>query len=328
MDFIKNKLFIIISVIVFLSFFIFFGALLIDNAKKINDIQKSVIEQKQLIDNITRSSSQWTTKEDLDNLIKNQNINIDAIKNDLEKYNATIKSLQTVVVVSNGQNQQNLPSSTTSETKDPSVNTSNMPDPFGYLKNTQYFSLIEKFDNTTVPIGDVGFSASKEKPWSINILPRSYKTNSVYAYNENGQPIVYTKFTVSVNGTDYDLNIKDNKITTVYPSPSFSWFNPHVQMQFSGGMVFNSGKIKSEYGPSFVVMFSSYGKNKVQPDLQLFGAGVGYGLSSEKGNFIFVPVQVNLNKVLPYVNNSYVGPNITINPSGGVGVGLSLGVNF
>lgn len=67
------------------------------------EIQTSLIEQKKLADGIVRAQSQYASKEDIEALAKNNNLNLKEIEKDLDKFRADIASINIVTVRSNGQ---------------------------------------------------------------------------------------------------------------------------------------------------------------------------------------------------------------------------------
>src|SRR5271169_237979 len=74
-------------------------------AKMQGDISGSLVAQKALADNIMRSSSQYSTKADLDAFAQQQNINLAAIQKDLDSLNAQVSSINVIAVNSQAQNQ-------------------------------------------------------------------------------------------------------------------------------------------------------------------------------------------------------------------------------
>ena len=144
-------------------------------------IETQIVGQKDLIDGIVRSQSQWATKDDLDKWITSNGVNLKAIQDDLSKLHAAVTAANVISVVSSGQNAHNVQSSGTGAANPISTTT----DTYGYLAKTQLLDLHENFGGTQVPIGQVGFSAWQSAPWSISILPRNYKITNVIGADEN-----------------------------------------------------------------------------------------------------------------------------------------------
>lgn len=299
----------------------------IETAQRLDDIQKSVVETKQLVDNISRAQAQYASKEDMDAFAKTQNINIDAIKKDLESLNAQVKAIGGLTIISHGQTGNNIPS--TGQTPNPNPGPSNpTTDPFGYLRNTQHLTINEKFSNVEVPFGTVGFSAWKDKPWELSVPERKYSVTSVLGQDEGGRHYSYSKFAIQTGGKTYDVKINENKFLEEYPKDKFHWFNPRLYMFANGNVGLSQVPVKGEFTPGVSLGIMSYGRTKTNPTLSILQLGAGYGLASKTPEFSLSPVQYNLGNVLPLVKNTYVGPNLQVNTKGNVSAGMGLSVGF
>lgn len=289
-------------------------------------IETQIINQKQLTDNITRSLNQYTTKDDIEKFIKENNINLKVIQEDLSKLNASILAINTTNIHSNGSKGSNIPSTSTGPAN-PNPQT-NPTDQYGYLKTQQNFKLNEKFANVTVPIAEVGFSAWKKEPWTENILPRTYKSSSVIAIDENQRHIIYNKFSIEVDGKSYDITLDKAETKEVYPEAKFSLWNPRFFM--NGNFLANLSNMQPEISPGLSVGFMSYGRYLNTPDFSLLHIGVSYGLQSNKPSFNFAPINYNIGKLLPgnLVSNTYVGPSMQVNTSGNVMIGAGFSIGF
>lgn len=322
-----------ISLIIGITIFIVLGVLgffiykQIEMSHQLNDMQKSLIETKQLADNISRAQTQYASKEDIESFAKQQNINLDVIKKDLGALNAQIQGINGVSIISTPQNNTNVPSTYITPNPEPS-NTPNTSDPYGYLRNTAHLAINESFGDTSVPFGEVAFSAWKEKPWDITISKRKYSFTSVLGMDQNGRHYTYNKFAVIVNGKNYDLKIDENKFLEEYPKNTFSWFNPRLFMFANGGIGISQVPIKGEFTPGVAVGIMSYGQTKQNPTLSILQAGVGYGVANKTLEISVSPIQYNIGKNIPLMNNTYVGPVIQANTKGNIIVGAGLSVGF
>ena len=325
-----KRIFIALSAVILLSILLFIGYKQIENAKKMDDIQQSIIDQKQLIDNITRSSSVWANKDDFNKLLAAQEINLKAIQKDIDSLNGKLTGIQNITVVSKGQTTTNLPSTTTTANTtpiDPSA-----PDPYGYLRNTQNLQLNENFANIQVPSGVVSFSAAQEKPWGVSIPDRKYNVISVLAHDKEGKSLAYSKFSIESAGKSYDVQIAENKMVEEYPSASFS-FNPRIIASVGAGVSLpTSGggspaiSIPIAIGPSFF----SYGKTKSEPDVLILRPFVSYDAQNKRVGGGISPVLFSVGKVVnvPILHNSFISPDIGIDTNRSLSVGVSLGVSF
>jgi len=299
----------------------------IENANRLDDIQQSIVEQKQLLDNISRAQAQYASKEDLEAYAKQQNINLDVIKKDLETLNAQVKAINGVVVTSRSQNNTNVPSTGTTPRIDP-PNVDPKTDPYGYLTNTQKLKLNEKFSNVEIPFGEIGFSAWKQKPWDINIAERKYSVTSVLGQDESGRHYSYSKFAIQTGGKTYDVKIDENKFLEEYPQAKLHWFNPRLYMFANGGVGVSKAPVTGEFTPGVSVGIMSYGKTKTNPDLSILQLGAGYGVVNKTLELSVSPIQYNIGQHLPLMNNTYVGPTVQVNTIGGVTVGGGVSVGF
>ena len=332
---ISTKILAVIGTIVFLGML---GVLLYE-FHAVNERQKAIeneiTQQKALADNITRSMGEWATKSDLNQFAKDSNLNLAAIQKDLSTLNASVSAINSTTSISSGQVYTNLPSN--GSVKNPNVTLptatcdgKQIPcpnaDPYGYMAATQQFNLNEKFGNTEVPIGTVGFNASSDKPWSENLPPRKYNAITVIGQDENQRMYAYNKFTISQNGKDYEIPVNSGQIKQEYPDPKFTLFNPSLYLGIDGGI--NLANAKGEAGPSISLQLSSYGRYINQPDLSIAQIGAGYDMFEKRVQFQITPVSYNIGKNLPLMNNLYIGPNVGINTAGAfnVGVGLHVGL--
>ena len=293
-------------------------------------IQTQLVEQKQLVDGIVRSQNQYATKADIDKFAKDNNINLGAIKDDLDKLNAQVTSINVVIASSNGQHGTNIPSTPPKpgNPTNPTPVDPNNPDPFGYMKEQQNLALNEDFGTLKVPFGSVGFSAWKKEPWTVDINQRDYNLSTVVGTDENQRQYFYNKFSVTTGGKSYDIPIKTATTKQEYPSPKFSWWNPRLLMGLDGGL--NITHMTGEFTPSVNVGIMSYGQYKTTPDLSVLEVGFGYGTINKTGQVMITPVAYNIGKnwFSPLMNNTYVGPSFQVGTDGSLGAGVGVRVGF
>lgn len=303
-------------------------------SKKQELIESQIVEQKQLADNIVRAMSKFADKKDIEEIAKNNNINLEVIKKDLDKLNAKLNGIGILSVNSLEQHQNNISSTITRPNDNKPENVleckdNKCEDKFGYLKNVQKLELNEDFSTIKVPLAGVEFDASKEKPWNYNIYGRQYNVINVDAENEDGKRYIYSKVSVKINDKEYSLPINKNTYVQEYQSASFHWWNPRAYLNVSGGINIGLSPVKSELNAGVSFSFMDYGKTKTNPDWTFANVGVGYGTSSEV-NLNVNPVNYNLGQHLsPAVRNTYVGPNINLGlASKNATIGLSVSVGF
>lgn len=311
--------------------FIIYKQLEISNRQQA--IESQVVLQKELVGNIMRSQNSYATKDDINQLIKDNGLSLKAIQDDLSKLHAEITAVNAIVVSSNGQHGTNLPSTGTGPSNpnpiDP-VCKDGTPcptsDPFEYQKKTQQLSLHEEFGSTKVPFGTIGFSAWQKAPWSVDILPREYHVTNVVGTDENQRTYFYNKFSVKVDGKTYDVKISSAQTKQEYPEAKWSFMNPRLFAGIDGG--FNISQNKAEFTPSASVSIISYGRFKAQPDFSVLQVGIGYGTVSRKPQLVITPFSYNIGKHIPLMNNTYIGPSLQAGTDGSVSamIGLRVGL--
>ncbi len=288
-------------------------------------IEKSNVEQKQLLDGIVRSQNSYTTRDDLEKFIKDNGLNLKTIQEDLKKLNAELQAFNVAVSSSKGQVGTNIPTTPGPGTNPNPVDPTN-PDPFGYMKRQQILTLNEDFASVKVPIGTVGFSAWQKDPWDIDIKAREYKASTVVGTDENQRTYVYNKLTVTTDGKEYALPITQSQTQQVYPESKMSWFNPRLYLGVDGFVGVNP--VKGEFAPSLTVQIMSYGRYKTQPDLSILQVGAGFGIVSRRPQITVTPISYNVGKHIPLMNNLYIGPTLGVSTDGNVllGGGIKVGL--
>lgn len=296
-------------------------------------IQSQIVAQQQLVDGIVRSQSQYASKADIDAFAKANDINLKAIQDNLSGLNAQVTSINIAVATSQGQHGTGVPSTPPGpgnpHNPDP-VDPAN-PDPFGYMKNQQNLALNEDFGTVKVPFGSVGFSAWQKNPWSYDIAPREYNVDTVVGTDENQRQYFYNKFTVKTGDKTYDIPIKTATTKQEYPTAKFSFWNPRLLMGLDGGAnLTRKDGITGEFTPHIGVGIMSYGQYKTTPDFSILEVGVGYGAVNKTGELVITPVAYNIGRNLfsPLMNNTYVGPSVSVGTDGSFGVGAGLRVGF
>jgi len=288
-------------------------------------IEQNVVAQKQLIDGIVRSQASWATRDDVEKFIKDNNINLRAIQDDLDKLHAEITAVNIAVSTSKGQVGTNV-STKPGPVVNPNPIDPKNPDPYGYMKQQQVLALNEDFGTVKVPIGTVGFSAWKENPWDYEIKSREYKSATVIGTDENQRQYFYNKFTVKVDGKEYVLPVISTTAKQVVPEAKFHWFNPRLYIGVNGAVGLNP--VKGEFSPNINLQLMSYGRYKTQPDWSVLQVGAGYGTISQRPELTVMPISYNIGKPIPLINNTYVGPSLSVATDGNVFVGGGIRVGL
>lgn len=331
-------------ILIYLALVLGIGALafIIYRQEQINTrqlaIESQVVAQKQLVDGIVRSQASWATKDDVSAFAKANDINLKAIQDDLDKLHADVAAVNVAVATSQGQSGTHLPSTSTGPGNPtppgpvtvpcPSGGTVDCPnpDPFGYMKTQQNLALNENFGTLRVPIGNVGFSAWQDKPWDININAREYHATTTIGTDENQRLYTYNKLEIKSGDKTYTVPLTSSKTEQVYPEAKWSWWNPRLFLGVDGAVGLNP--VRGEFTPGVSLQVMSYGRYKTQPDFSILQVGAGYGTVSQRPQFMISPFQYNVGKNIPLMNNTYIGPVISVGTDGNVGVGGGIRVGL
>jgi hypothetical protein len=300
-----------------------------------NAIQNEQVTQHQLIDNIVRSQTSWATKQDMDNLLIVNGINTQALKaiqDDMDSLKATLITANVVQFNSQGQVIKGQPSSGTGPTNPnpPVTPPSGCPncDPFGFMKAEQDFQLNEDFGNIKVPFGTIGFSAWQQNPWSVNIQPRQYTVNNIIGTDENHRNYIYNEVNIKEGDKIYKIPITSSTTKQVFPTAKFSFWNPRLLLGVDVGT--NLNHVKNDFTPNVSLGIMSYGQYKTTPDFSVLEVGVGWQIVNQKPAVIVTPVSYNIGRNLfsPLMNNTYLGPSVSVATDGSWNVSLGLKVGF
>lgn len=316
--------------------FIVYKQFEISNRQK--TIEESVVKQKDLVDGITRSQSEYATKKDVDQFAKDHNINVKAIQDDLSKLHAEVAAVNIAIVDSNAQHSTNVPTSfvgpKNENTTPPLVCKDGTPcpntDPYNYLKFQQNLVINEDFGTIKIPFGSVGFSSWKKDPWNIDVKSREYRVSSVIGTDENERFYFYNKFSVNVDGKNYDLPIKTAETKQEYPEAKFNWWSPRLYLTSGSGVGISKSPIEGTVNVGVDLGVLSYGKFKLNPDISILQVGVGYQSNTAGITFIVNPINYNIGKLLPsgLVNNTFIGPSFQVSTNGSMFLGANLSVGL
>ncbi len=293
-------------------------------------IEAKVIDQKDLIDGIVRSKSQYATSDDIEKFIKDNDVNLSAIKKDISTLDSKITDVNVVVTKSSGQKGSGGASTGNgSSNPEPSAPTKckdgtdcPSPDKYGYLKLEKKFNLNEKFGDKLVPIGSVGFSAWQENPWSYDLKSREYRLTNVISTDENQRHIFHNTFTIKVDDKIYQVPILTGEAKQEFPEAKLSWWNPRIFMGLDYGLELSH--LNGSVIGSLDLQLLSYGMYLNQPDFSILGLGIGYDSGDKNINYIVTPITYNIGKRIPLMNNFYLGPSIQFDNSNNVVIALGI----
>lgn len=299
---------------------------------------ENVVQMKRLKGDIVRAESRYVSKADLEHFAKKNNIDLKPIKKDIDELDADLKGISSALARTPGLTARELSSTRT----EPRPDKPNVPatvecksgeklkcpdqDAHGYLSSAQELDLDEPLsDNKKVPYGKVKFSAWREKPWDLNVYPREYRAITVLSQDEDGRHYVHNKLTVTSDGKTEAIPIDQSEFLEEYPRNKFR-FDPSLYLGIDGG--FYIKEVTGELTPNLQLFWFSYGQTKTNPTWIFLGTGVGYETQQNSIGFLLSPVSYNIGELLPLINNLYIGPSVSIDPAGRIGIlgGLRVGL--
>jgi hypothetical protein len=297
-----------------------------DTVERLKFIETSVVESKNIGNGIVREQASYVTKKDLDNMIQLQGMDLAAIKKDLAILGANVKGISTIKVVTQGYQADHLSSSDTTARESTDTIPIENQNPNNYQSATQWFNLSEPIEKENIPFGKVGFSAWETKPWSVKVSPRTYSSTTVLGKNEEGRTYAYSKFEIEVEGKKYTIPITEAKLAEEYPSPSFH-FSPRLYLGVDFGAIANP-PAHFEVMPDLGLSFFSYGQTKLNPDWTFLTVGLGYETQTNGISLFLNPINYNIAKHIPLVDNLYLGPTVSLDPKGNIGLYIGIRVGL
>jgi len=313
----KINIILAINVFLILLFAIFSIQSCNENKKQLSYIQNLEIKQKQIGDNILRSSSSSVSKEDLDKLIKESKVDLSKIEKDLKSLDGKVESLNKVQVVSYYQNQTNIPT----QVSIPKPNDKVEVKPEELKKETQYITIGEQFINQTIPTSKVGFSYWRNNPWEYEVYKRDYKITNVIAKDKDNNTIVYNKFTINSNNKDYEILLDKSETIQSLPESKFHFY-PKLFLAAST----NYGTNGFNNSLNVYANFIQYGQFRNNPTYALLNFGIGTNFQDYK--VVIVPVFFNLKTISKYFQNSYIGLGTGIYFNKNIDFGINFGLSF
>ena len=296
-----------------------------DTIQRLRAIETSIVQSKDIGDGIVRAQSTYVTKKDLEKILADQGYDIKEMRKDLRLLGADVKGISTIKVSTPGYSGHNIPS--TEVTPNPNPPDTNTPvQDFGYLSGTQWLELTEPFeDGKVLPFGKAGFSAWQAKPWDLSVYPREYQATTVLTQDAQGRHYAYSRFQISVQGKTYTIPIEDAKIIEEFPSPKFH-FNPRLYMGVDIGGV--TSPLTPEVTPNLGLSFFSYGRTKIAPEWSFGTVGIGYATQTQVPVILVAPVNYNIGTKLPLIENLHIGPSISLDVQGNLGIYIGTRVGF
>ena len=303
-------------------------------------LRSEVVQFKELTETLVRSSTNWATKEDLEDRLKDllTKDDLNALEDDLDELDSNLKAVGKTVG-SIKRKVSDLEKSDNEGPENPNVEVCDdgrLIDVHEYTKNPQ---VKEIKDIQEAPVAQVQFDASKKKPWKYEVYDRQYNLVTVVGKKDSGQLTFHHKLEYSVPGIDpdlsYNIDIFSSDFIQVPLKNKMFWFNPIMDLNFFvGGRVYGfadgPGRPKSVFstGADMGISLSSYGETEADSLFRFFRIGVGYNAERQAAHFSIAPFLYNIGKPLPLLTNLYLAPQVGIDTSGGITVNLGIGPHF
>jgi len=167
------------------------------------------------------------------------------------------------------------------------------------------------------------------KAWRTGTYPIEFNATIIESENINGTFDRAVEVHITNNNQketrdkEFPISITDIKWEKVKISDkSMLWLNPRLGLGANITDKFISPKID--------LSLSSYGKTSVDMDWRFFTFGVGAHKSDNTSTIVgsFEPVLWNIGKVVPIIENVFIGPAVTFDFKTNVNYGISLSVPF
>lgn len=323
----------ILAILIALLFIIWYQRKIIERQRR---IETSMVEMRELRDGSVRNKAVYATEEQLRDFARETGISLKAIRADAKKLGADVKGISHIKVITPGIVRTEVASTgstlrpepvptVTAECPDGTEVQCENPDKFGYLGKTETLKLEEPFANgKSVPWGEAGFSAWKKNPWDIKVKKRKYSAVTVMSQDEDGRHFTHSKFIIETDGKKYTVPV-EAKLVEKLPESKFR-FSPRLYLGVDAGSYIPIPKL--EVTPNLQISLFSYGRTKISPRWTFLGLGFGFETQENRIALMVSPVNYNVGKHLPLVDNIYIGPSIGFDIAGnyslygGIRVGL------
>lgn len=299
--------------------------------KKIHDYE----EQKDLGHGITRSSHSTVNSGSLNDYAADAGVKIDTIRDDASNHGAVLTGVNITNTHTDGHKVIGARSSRVTPRPD-ADNGNNKPvgqdSPASIANGSEYprcqdpqekckpcpvstrnkyelaeqeIDLEEKTGEERINVGSVSFKAWSDEPWSYSLLPRSFKTASVVAEDDDGKKLIYTKSTMTVGDKTVDLPVSTSDFLETPKPARFRW-TPRLSLNAGFGI---SNEIDFEFHAGASLFLANYGPMKLTPDWNFLGIGASYSRLNTIA-IEFSPINYRIAKHIALIDNTYIGPSI------------------
>ena len=198
-------------------------------------------------------------------------------------------------------------------------------------RSFEHYDLVRKVGGKKLPVGWVKYHPEweGEDPLVQYFYPLEYYTNIVRTEHENGtfsytaETYLENNFVKKSKGIQYPLKLKNITFEEMPFKGKKFRFNPRIAL--GGGFTTES------LFPQLNLSVFSYGRTEVDMDWRFLTVGVGQAGDGDDGNKfvgVFTPLEYNIGKLLPIVDNIFVGPSFSVDSDSKTGYGALLSVPF
>lgn len=301
--------------------------LLIQNAqlKKQNAslIENVTIGQKALTDSLLRAESKIaSTQEDLTDFADQNQLDIEAIRDDLKTLDATLAAIAiteggTTTIV---KNYYKADDSTPSDIEVPKCKEDGRPiDVWGHTKSVE---AIDLEDSNGMKVAKASFEAAKERPWSSKVYGIRYKVLNSIGRQQNGRLVLHTELTAenpeAQPGETFRIkSVSSQMLELPAPRASFDAWDPKLYLAVNLGLVVRP---EIDFSASFALGFSimSYG------DWRFIGVTAGYDAYQNNLRASLIPVLYNLGSPMPFLSDLWIFLDVGWSPMEEVSIGFGI----
>lgn len=268
--------------------------------------------------------AQQASREQLEALAKQSRSDLVAIERRMDELGTTLTSVaqasgRTKVIVV-----RDSPSDSSTENPDapelPTAPDGTPLDIHGYTKNIQHRILRSEHG---VRVADIDFNAASPRPWSHKLHPLRYQITTFLGEGEDEEDLsVHHELRITnpdEPGTIEQVEITSGEVRTTRGQDELMFWDPGLQLDL--GLDLEGGYGGLTFYPS------SYGTRR-QSALRFVGLGLGYS-ADERINLSLTPIAGNTGRLLPLIDNLWVGPRVSYYPEGNeFSFGFFLGVEL
>ncbi len=185
----------------------------------------------------------------------------------------------------------------------------------------------ESADGEKIPVGNMYYNPNMEKVedrFTHYAMPLEFHVGILMTEKEDGsydrlvELNVESPYIKKYKGKKFKMKVKD-----------FKWTKRKIndkKFRFHTRLGFGASFTADNFTPAIDVSFFSYGRTKVDMDWRF----LTFSLSGDKDvvSIGVTPVSYNLGKVVPLIENMFIGPTVNIDDTGETKYGVGISIPF